>query len=446
VSSPSTSSRRAEGRVRSALLVLTAVLMLAAGLLAIPSVSDAASGFLAGSSSSSSSLTSFVETANRHHRHRHHHHNQQRTTAAAAAPSSSAAPAAPGDTSTSGGTASSADTSVAAGSAGAASAAAPTRTSRSSSPAGSSANGPFIPYGRDSFLQRPLPASAPVSADNARLVAFAKSANPDAYLKIRGAHGVGWGIAYAMADCSDPVYKIGSGGNLPPGQEHLRTVGFHAPASLWANIPPNSDAPFLVIDRCGTSARPAGLSVWGANTAVSGSTVNVSAAGSFSHDSNGLDSRNPASDSTLNARSRGVIPDSMAIRLDALDAAIRNGTGLGYVFEVFWPETDSAAGFASPMVGAEGGNSGVGAEGQRFRIKPGIDLASRPGCSAATNPVGLAIARTLQQNGAYIGDNSGSGAGVKTEQNANYPGLDADSLRGCMTWDDVEFLPLGYAG
>ena len=66
--------------------------------------------------------------------------------------------------------------------------------------------------------------------------------------------------------------------------------------------------------------------------------------------------------------------------------------------------------------------------------------------AVATNPVGLAIARTLQQNGAYIGDNSGSGAGVKTEQNANYPGLDADSLRGCMTWDDVEFLPLGYAG
>ena len=61
-----------------------------------------------------------------------------------------------------------------------------------------------------------------------------------------------------------------------------------------------------------------------------------------------------------------------------------------------------------------------------------------------TNPVGLALARTLQENGAYLGDNSGSGSGIKTEQNADFPGLTADSLRGCMTWDDIEFLPPGW--
>jgi hypothetical protein len=60
--------------------------------------------------------------------------------------------------------------------------------------------------------------------------------------------------------------------------------------------------------------------------------------------------------------------------------------------------------------------------------------------------VGLAIARTLQQHGAYLGDNSGSGSGIKTEQNANVPGLTQDSLKGCMTWDDIEFLPLGWDG
>jgi hypothetical protein len=136
----------------------------------------------------------------------------------------------------------------------------------------------------------------------------------------------------------------------------------------------------------------------------------------------------------------------MAIRLDVLEQAIRNGTGLGHVLEVFWVETNSAAGFAHPMVGAESGKSGAGAEGQRMRIKPGIDLAARPGCNPSTNPVGLAIARTLQQHGAYLGDNSGSGSGIKTEQNANFPGLDADSLSGCMTWDDVEFLPIGWDG
>jgi hypothetical protein len=302
-------------------------------------------------------------------------------------------------------------------------------------------NGPFLPYTADSFFRRQLPDVTPISPENARLVAFARSANPDPYLKIRGAHGVGWGIAYAEADCSDPVYRIGSG-TLPASQAHLRDVGFHAPASVWQDIPPNADAPFLVVDRCGTSARPGGLSVWGAGTKVSGSTVTVAYGGSFSHDSNGLDRRNPLSNSQLNERSRGVIPDSMLVRLDALDHAIRADTGLGYVLEVFWVETDSSAGVGHPMVGAESGKSGAGAEGQRFRIKPGVDLASRPGCG----PVGLAIARTLQQHGAYIGDNSGSGSGIKTEQNANYPGLDADSLRGCMTWDDIEFLPLGWDG
>jgi hypothetical protein len=322
-------------------------------------------------------------------------------------------------------------------------------TSAPSRPSGSSAavsGGPFIAYSADSLFRKPLPAVTPVSSTSAQGVAFAKANDPSPYLKIRGAHGVGWGIAYAMADCSDPVYRIGSGGTVPASQQHLRTVGFHAPASVWQNIPPNGDAPFLVIDTCGTSARPAGLSVWGANAAVSGQTVSVSAAGSFSHDSNGLDRRNPASNSQLNERSRGNIPDSMAIRVDLLDRAIRNGTGLGHLLEVFWMETDSAAGAASPMVGAENGKAGYGAEGERLRIKPGIDLASRPGCSPTTNPVGLAIARTLQQNGAYLGDNSGSGSGIKTEQNANYPGLTADSLRGCMTWDDIEFLPRGWTG
>ena len=215
---------------------------------------------------------------------------------------------------------------------------------------------------------------------------------------------------------------------------------------MWQNIPPNGDAPFLVIDTCGTAARPGGLSVWGAGTSISGQAVTVSAAGSFAHDTNGLDRRNPRSNSQLNERSRGVIPDAMAIRVDLLDWAIRNNTDLGHVLEVFWSETDSAAGFAHPMVGAESGKAGAGAEGQRFRIKPGIDLASRPGCSPTSNPVGLAIARTLQQRGAFLGDNSGSGSGIKTEQNANYPGLTADSLRGCMTWDDIEFLSLGWDG
>jgi hypothetical protein len=318
-------------------------------------------------------------------------------------------------------------------------------TAAAKAPSGSG-TGPFVPYTADSFFRKPLPPTTPVSATSRQAVAFAKANDPSPYLKIRGANGVGWGIAYAEASCSDPVYKMAAGSNVPQSQEHLRTVGFHAPAHLWRNIPPNGDAPFLVVDRCGTSARPGGLSVWGANTVVSGRTVSASAAGSFAHNSNGLDRRNPRSNSQLNERSRGVIPDSMAVRLDLLEHAIRTGTGLGHVLEVFWLETATSAGFTHPMVGAENGKAGYGAEGERFRIKAGINLAARPGCSPTKNPVGLAIARTLQQHGAYLGDNSGSGSGIKTEQNANYPGLNADSLRGCMTWDDIEFLPRGWDG
>src|SRR4051794_20151886 len=227
--------------------------MLAAGLLALPSVSDTAGVWLADSPAASVLPSSFTEAASHHHRHRHrhHHHHHHRTApATTTAPSTTASGTSGGSStsessSTSSGSSSSASgsstsasgsstsasgsTSTSSGSATSSSSATSTSTSRPSSPAGGSANGPFIPYGPNSYLQRRLPATTPISPDNARLVDFAKTANPDAYLKIRGAHGVGWGIAYAEADCSDPIYKIGAGGTVPPGQEHLRTVGFHAP-------------------------------------------------------------------------------------------------------------------------------------------------------------------------------------------------------------------------
>lgn len=309
---------------------------------------------------------------------------------------------------------------------------------------------PFTAYSADSFFRRPLPADTPVSATSVEGVAFAWAREPFPYLKIRGVQGAdpgaNWGMAYGEADCDDPLYTLAPTGLVPVSQEHLRTDGFHAPPSVWQHIPPNTDAPFVVVDRCGTPTRPGGLTVWGSGASVSGQVVTVRAAGSFAHDSNGLDRRNPRSDSALNERSRGVIPDSMLIRTDLLDHAIRTGTGLGHVLEVFWVETDATAGFAHPMVGYEGGKYGYGAEGERFRIRSSVDLAARPGCTPESNPVGLAIARTLQQHGAYLGDNSGSGSGIKTEQDTTYPGLTADSLRGCMTWDDIEFLPRGWDG
>jgi hypothetical protein len=436
-------TRRRWRRLRLGTLIAVPLAVILLAALTRPDAGTAAAP--AGSDGASSSGTSFVDaatTASSHQKkmqQRRRHRAAKRRAAAAAAAKRAA------------GTATAAKPSAPAAAPGSSTGTSTAPSTAPSSPSGAASGpgaaatapttgGPFVPYTADSLFRKPLPDAAPVAANSAQMVAWAAAHEPESYLKIRGANGVGWGIAYAEASCSDPIYRIGAGGSVPASQAHLRTVGFHAPAAAWKNIPQNGDAPFLIVDRCGTSARPNGLSVWGANAVVSGQTVNVSAAGSFAHDTNGLDRRNPASNSQLNERSRGVIPDSMLIRPDVLDYAVHHGTGLGYMLEVFWLETNSAAGFTSPMVGAEGGNNGVGAEGQRIRIKPGIDLAARPGCSPTTNPVGLAIARTLQQNGAYIGDNSGSGSGIKTAQNAQYPGLNADSLRGCMTWDDVEFL------
>ena len=90
----------------------------------------------------------------------------------------------------------------------------------------------------------------------------------------------------------------------------------------------------------------------------------------------------------------------MVIRRDLLDRGVANNTGLGHVLHLFFVETKTTDGFASPMVGAESSKTGWGAEGERIRIAPGIDLASR-GLTGAC----LAIARTLQENGAYLGDN-----------------------------------------
>jgi hypothetical protein len=172
-------------------------------------------------------------------------------------------------------------------------------------------------------------------------------------------------------------------------------------------------------------------------------TITVSNAGIMWHGSNGLDGRNPSSDDERNFTSRGRIPDAMVIRRDQLDRAIANGTGLGHVLHLYFVETNTADGVVHPMTGAESGKAGWGAEGERIRIRPDLDLEAR-GLSGAA----LAIARTLQENGAYIGDNSGSSTQLKASQPHNYTGtnLTTDALRGKITWADFEVVPRGWEG
>jgi hypothetical protein len=114
--------------------------------------------------------------------------------------------------------------------------------------------------------------------------------------------------------------------------------------------------------------------------------------------------------------------------------------------EGFFLETNSYAGFQQPMTGNESGKAGCGgsahpticAEGQYVRINPSVNLAARAGC---TGPA-LVLAKTLQLRGAYLGDNSGSGSGVKGQQGTTVLGVNA--LQPCMHLSDLQILAKGY--
>lgn len=312
-------------------------------------------------------------------------------------------------------------------------AASTTRPSRSAPPG----DGPFLAYEPDSFFRSPLPATAPVDGSSARGISLVKQHDVRDYPRINGVEGNSWGMPFAMSSCSDPVWRLT--GDVPAEAAHLRTEGFHAPARFAATLTGTSDSPLVVVDRCGNATMPDGFTLWAAKAVRgSGNTIQVGSAGAFDHTSNGLDQRNPASDSDVNFRSRGAIPDAMVIRDDLLSHAIDTGGDLGHVLHMFWWETDSAAGAVHPMTGAESGKSGFGAEGMRIRIRPDVRLDTR-GCS----PAGLAVARTLQHYGAYLGDNSGSSSALKAEQGST--AITADALS-CVTWDDFVFVQRGWEG
>jgi hypothetical protein len=296
------------------------------------------------------------------------------------------------------------------------------------------AGGPFLPYTAGSYFY-----SAPsdygtidptlTSQMRSFMATFGDQKNTP-YPLLTGVGGNQWGMVYAEGSAGDPVWTL-TGAVPPEVANRLSTVGFHAPAYLGDMLTGTSDSPFVVLDRA------SGITIWGAGASKGpGNTIRVTSAGYFEHASNGLDSRRPESDSTENFRSRGVIPDTMVIRKDRLDWAVANNTDLGHVLEIFWPETDSSLGYRLPMVGAEGGQAGWGAAGQRIGIDPSIDLATR-NCT----PYARAIALTLQRHGAYIGDNAGRSAVLKLQQDTPArpvwgASVKQDELSGCVSWSD----------
>lgn len=254
---------------------------------------------------------------------------------------------------------------------------------------------------------------------------------------IKGLDGNDWGMPFAHGGHDDPVWRLTGG--VPRAVADLETRGFHAPRHFGRHLTGTSDSPFVVMDRV------RGITVYGFRATVVGRhKIHVQDAGYFVHKSNGLDRRDPLSNSKRNSRSRGIISDAMVIRRDRLEYAIAHGTGLGHVLHLCFVETNTKAGFCHPMVGCERGKSGWGAEGRRIAIHPHIDLTRRD-----LSPAGLAIARTLQTHGCYIGDNAGSGSCFKAHQATRHhnpwEGLDfhKKSLHG-IRWDDFVVLPKGW--
>lgn len=299
---------------------------------------------------------------------------------------------------------------------------------------------PFIAYSKGSFFRsrvRGAPVDRRATASFHRFMARHPEQKDIAYPMIRGLDGNEWGTAFARGLPRHPVWRLT--GNVPSEVADLKRKGFHAPAWFGDMLTGTSDSPFVVIDR------GRGQSVWAHGAKVVGRrTIRVESAGRYMHRSNGLDQRNRRSNNERNFRSRGAIPDAMAIRRSLVDYGIRHGTGLGHVLHMFLVETDSSAGFCHPMVGEEGEKYGWGAQGTRIAIAPGVDLTRR-----GLSPAGLVIARTLQQHGCYIGDNSGSSSGLKAQQATRHRDpwkgmrINQDSLAG-LRWKDFVVLPKGW--
>jgi hypothetical protein len=253
----------------------------------------------------------------------------------------------------------------------------------------------------------------------------------------------GWSGHNWISQPGDPVWKLsGTVGNDDARLDVLRTTGFHVKDSVLSTIPTGTQDRLLVV-RDPINGYTAQFADVVPNFTTH--TLTASSAGVMWHSSNGLDARNPHADDQRNWVSRGRIPDAMQVPRSELDAAVAAGTGVGHVMHIFFVETNGSATpcFFTPMVGCEGKQAGWGEEGLRLRIKPGVDLAARGLTGAA-----LAIARTLQQNGGYLGDNSGSTTQLKIGHPSDYAdtNLTTNVFQGKITWDDFEVVQPGFGG
>lgn len=295
---------------------------------------------------------------------------------------------------------------------------------------------PFLPYGPRSYFRRPLN-DLRVNWERTRAFRNFMSRHPDQrdvdHPCLNGLDGNDWGMPYAMGRARHPIWRLT--GDLNRRARRLERQGFHAPAWLGDILTGTSDSPLSVVDRA------SGFTVLLHRAErVGRRLIRADIAAITYHDSNGLDYRHPRSNDARNFMSRGRISDAMVIRRDLVEHGIANRTDLGHVLHLFLVETRTRDGHTGPMIGAENGKHGFGAQGERIAIAPSVDLRKRD-----LSPPAMVIARTLQNYGCYFGDNSGSASAIKVEQESRdrpvWKGLrlHRDSLRG-LSWDDFVVL------
>ena len=297
---------------------------------------------------------------------------------------------------------------------------------------------PYVPYGPRSYFRSRVTGSKVDVEATGRFHEFMASFPEQRgvpYPKINGTGDNRWGTPWARGTTAHPVWRVRNiEDNSNPLNRVLRTRGFRAPRWLSDVITGTSDSPLCVMDvASGFTVFLTGVDVVGRRL------LDVRSAGVTRHASNGLDHRNQKSNEPRNFTSRGRISDAMVIRRDLVDHGIEHDTDLGHVLHLFLVETSSAAGARHPMVGAESGKLGFGAEGQRLAVRADVDLATR-----RLSPAARVIARTLQVRGCYIGDNAGTASALKAEQETeDHPVwgrlLHQDSLRD-LRWDDFVVL------
>lgn len=282
--------------------------------------------------------------------------------------------------------------------------------------------GPHMPspeaFRQASWWNTPLGGAPVDSHSTAYIEDSERSQNTQDYLKLVTGDYAG---PIFKAKRTDPVYTI-------EPQKFGVSVRVHIP--LRASPQPSTDAEMTVYD----AATDQVVGLWHASF-VDG-TWTADGVDRYYLSSDGISER-------LGGRKGNIGHRGIPAALRAVQRSQVSQGAINHRLVVSWhataAQTPEGRSAYWPMTQAEQGHQGVVPEGIVIRIKPSVDLTTR-----GLTPAALVVATALQDYGAVIGDNSGSGNNLKLQQNASWAGvLSTDSLKS-IPWKDWVFVKGGY--